>query len=120
MNTASKNVGTAESGSKDVQISKTGFEKTPANLQQILRSNESPAAELRKASICPKCPDCDAEIPLVKDKETGKEDVSKGEILSCPGCGLEVEVKEIRRGKKGEIEEVKIQEMTLEGEDWGE
>jgi hypothetical protein len=118
MNTASKNVGAAESGPKDVQNSKTGFEKTTANLQQILRSDES-AAE-RKTSICPKCPDCDAEIPLAKDKETGKEDVSKGEVLSCPGCGLEVEVKEIKRGKKGEIERVDVQEMTLEGEDWGE
>ncbi len=55
-----------------------------------------------------KCPDCDAllEVPI---------DVEKGEILSCSGCGLEVEVKKLEGG-----EVVDFQELALEGEDWGE
>ena len=56
-----------------------------------------------------KCPDCDGElnVPL---------DIEKGEILSCPGCGLELEVKKINCG--GEY--LSLQELTIEGEDWGE
>ncbi len=45
-----------------------------------------------------------------------KLDVEKGEILSCPGCGLELEVKKINNGG-GCID---LQELTIEGEDWGE
>ncbi len=56
-----------------------------------------------------KCPDCEADLIV-------PEDVAKGEILSCPGCGLELEVKEISNGG-GCID---LQELTLEGEDWGE
>ena len=51
-----------------------------------------------------KCPDCDA-VPA---------DTEKGEILSCPGCGLELEVKQVKGGC------VDLQELTIEGEDWGE
>ena len=54
-----------------------------------------------------KCPDCDAELNVPADTE-------EGEILSCPGCGLELEVKEIKGGC------VDLQELTIEGEDWGE
>ncbi len=56
-----------------------------------------------------KCPDCDSllDIPC---------DVEAGEILSCPGCGLELEVKKTAIGG-GCLE---LQELTLEGEDWGE
>ena len=54
-----------------------------------------------------KCPDCDAELDVPVDTE-------KGEILSCPGCGLELEVKQINGGC------VDLQELTIEGEDWGE
>ena len=54
-----------------------------------------------------KCPDCDAELEI-------PEDVIQGEILSCPSCGLELEVKQI----KGES--VELQELGIEGEDWGE
>ena len=55
------------------------------------------------------CPDCSSElnVPL---------DVEKGEILSCPGCGLELEVKNNPVGG-GCLD---LQEITLEGEDWGE
>ena len=54
-----------------------------------------------------KCPDCDAELDV-------PEDTQKGEILSCPGCGLELEVKHVKGGC------VDLQELTIEGEDWGE
>ena len=54
-----------------------------------------------------KCPDCDAVIIVPAD-------TVKGEILSCPGCGLELEVKQIKAGC------VDLQELTIEGEDWGE
>ncbi len=54
-----------------------------------------------------RCPDCDAELTIPADTE-------KGEILSCPGCGLELEVKQIKGGC------VDLQELTIEGEDWGE
>ena len=56
-----------------------------------------------------KCPDCDAELDVPCD-------VEKGEILSCPSCGLELEVKKIANGGEG----LDLQELTLEGEDWGE
>ena len=55
-----------------------------------------------------KCPDCDAELNVPCD-------IEKGEVLSCPGCGLELEVKETDGG--GCID---LQELTIEGEDWGE
>ena len=54
-----------------------------------------------------RCPDCDAELDVPADTE-------KGEILSCPGCGLELEVKQVKGGC------VDLQELTIEGEDWGE
>ena len=53
------------------------------------------------------CPDCDAEIEV-------QDDVMKGEILSCPSCGLELEV------TKNEGDCVEVQELGIEGEDWGE
>jgi lysine biosynthesis protein LysW len=37
-----------------------------------------------------------------------------GEILSCPECGLELEVKQVN----GSL--LELQELTIEGEDWGE
>jgi alpha-aminoadipate carrier protein LysW len=54
-----------------------------------------------------KCPDCDADIDVPADTEVG-------EIVSCSGCGLELEVKTIKDGC------VDLQELTIEGEDWGE
>ncbi|MDR0471928.1 MAG: lysine biosynthesis protein LysW [Nitrososphaerota archaeon] len=54
-----------------------------------------------------KCPDCDAELDVPSD-------IEEGEILSCPGCGLELEVKGVKGGC------VDLQELTIEGEDWGE
>jgi len=56
-----------------------------------------------------KCPDCDFELTVLCD-------IEKGEILSCPGCGLELEVKKITDGGGC----VDLQELTIEGEDWGE
>ena len=60
-----------------------------------------------KAVAKAKCPDCDAELDVPAD-------TVKGEILSCPGCGLELEVKQVNSGC------VALQELTIEGEDWGE
>ena len=54
------------------------------------------------------CPDCDCELAVPLDTE-------KGEILSCPGCGLELEV--IKSPEGGCFS---LQELTIEGEDWGE
>jgi len=56
-----------------------------------------------------KCPDCDSELNVPYD-------IEKGEVLSCPGCGLELEVKKITDGG-GHVD---LQELTIEGEDWGE
>ena len=56
-----------------------------------------------------RCPDCGSELDV-------PDNVEKGEILSCPGCGLELEVKKI--GEGGEC--LDLQELTIEGEDWGE
>ena len=55
-----------------------------------------------------KCPDCDFELNVPCD-------IEKGEILSCPGCGLELEVKKVNGGGY-----VDLQELSIEGEDWGE
>jgi alpha-aminoadipate/glutamate carrier protein LysW len=54
-----------------------------------------------------KCPDCDLDLDVPADTENG-------EIYSCPGCGLELEVKGIDNGVYN------LQELTIEGEDWGE
>ncbi|MDR0318498.1 MAG: lysine biosynthesis protein LysW [Nitrososphaerota archaeon] len=54
-----------------------------------------------------KCPDCDAELEVSSDTEIG-------EIISCSGCGLELEVTAVKGGC------VELQELTIEGEDWGE
>lgn len=60
----------------------------------------------------PKCPDCDLELDVPYDTE-------KGEILSCGGCGLELEVKEIKKDEK-RVTYCELDELTIEGEDWGE
>ena len=54
-----------------------------------------------------RCPDCDAELVV-------PEDVMQGEILSCSSCGLELEVRQVKGGS------VELQELGIEGEDWGE
>jgi alpha-aminoadipate carrier protein LysW len=53
-----------------------------------------------------KCLECGAEI-LVPD------DAVSGEIVSCPDCGLDFEV----RNEGGNIS---LKPATIEGEDWGE
>jgi alpha-aminoadipate carrier protein LysW len=53
------------------------------------------------------CVDCGAEIEL-------PEDIVKGEIISCPDCGLDFVTVEDESGLLG------IQELMIEGEDWGE
>ena len=53
------------------------------------------------------CPECLAEIEI-------PEDALVGEIVSCPDCGLELEVESIQGDK------VKLQKLVIEKEDWGE
>jgi lysine biosynthesis protein LysW len=67
-------------------------------------SNQNP----QEISICKaNCPDCDAALEVPVDTEVG-------EIVSCSGCGLELEVQSVKDGC------VELQELTIEGEDWGE
>jgi len=53
------------------------------------------------------CPECAAEFETPND-------VVIGEIVSCPDCGLELEVTEIKADK------VVLKIVQVEGEDWGE
>jgi alpha-aminoadipate/glutamate carrier protein LysW len=53
------------------------------------------------------CPDCMGEV-IVPD------DAMVGEIVSCPDCGLELEVKNVDDGK------VELEKLSIEKEDWGE
>ncbi len=57
--------------------------------------------------ILRKCPDCEAEIEI-------PDDVMVGEIIECSDCGLELEVEKI------EANQVEIQRLSIEKEDWGE
>ena len=54
-----------------------------------------------------RCVECDVEFEV-------PDDVVVGEVLSCPDCGLELEVTEI----KGD--NVKVKVLQVSGEDWGE
>jgi alpha-aminoadipate/glutamate carrier protein LysW len=86
-----------------LELLKQIFPKKVKN-KMIKQANPSlPEKAMNKA----RCPDCDAELDVPADTE-------KGEILSCPGCGLELEVKQVKCGC------VDLQELTIEGEDWGE
>lgn len=53
------------------------------------------------------CVDCGAGIEV-------PEDYINGEIISCPDCGLDFALVEDESGQ------VSIQELVIEGEDWGE
>ena len=65
--------------------------------------------KFQKKDNVSKCPDCDAVLNISCDIEAG-------EILSCQSCGLELEVKRVTNG--GEY--IDLQELIIEGEDWGE
>ncbi|MEM1550816.1 MAG: alpha-aminoadipate/glutamate carrier protein LysW/ArgW [Candidatus Bathyarchaeia archaeon] len=54
-----------------------------------------------------KCPECDAEIEI-------PEDALPGEIVGCPDCGLDLEVKFDKEGA------LTLELAEIEGEDWGE
>jgi len=56
---------------------------------------------------CQKCLDCSAEIRI-------PDDAIDGEIVTCPDCGLELQVKKDQAGT------VELVEVTKEKEDWGE
>jgi len=49
-----------------------------------------------------KCPDCNADLAL-------PEGVVEGELITCYGCGLELE-----------YHQGKFRQLVIEGEDWGE
>jgi alpha-aminoadipate carrier protein LysW len=66
-------------------------------------------SSLPKVTCNVKCPDCDSELEVPFD-------VKQGELLSCPGCGVELEVTKISNGG----EDLELQVFTNEGEDWGE
>jgi alpha-aminoadipate/glutamate carrier protein LysW len=51
------------------------------------------------------CPECEAEVPT-------KTDTEAGELISCPDCGSELEVKSINP--------VVLEKAPEEEEDWGE
>ncbi len=68
-----------------------------------------PSSSFQKVDNAAKCPDCDSDLDVPSD-------VEPGEILSCPCCGLELEVKKTTLG--GGCPE--FQELIIEGEDWGE
>lgn len=53
-----------------------------------------------------KCPDCEAKISV-------PDDAVDGEIVTCPDCGLDLEV--YTTGQKRSIKP-----LVLEKEDWGE
>jgi len=52
------------------------------------------------------CPDCGGRIDI-------ENDVEEGEIVTCPTCGLEFTV-------KIEIDGISLNQLVIEGEDWGE
>ncbi len=54
------------------------------------------------------CPDCDAPLEIPNGVVTG-------EILTCPSCGLELEVSQVNPNNC-----VELRELVIEGEDWGE
>jgi len=53
------------------------------------------------------CPDCEAEFEAPND-------VMIGEIISCPDCGLDLEVINVEKNA------VELQRIAIEKEDWGE
>jgi len=54
-----------------------------------------------------KCLECNCEFDV-------PDDVIVGEIVTCPDCGLELEVTKIEAGL------IEIKSAKVEGEDWGE
>ncbi len=62
-----------------------------------------------------KCPDCDTEFDIA-------DDFRIGEATSCPCCGLELEVKSVSIIIVDNVTNkvCKVEELTIEGEDWGE
>lgn len=53
------------------------------------------------------CPECASEFEAT-------DDVMLREVITCPDCGLDLDVTEIHE------DHVKVEKITLEREDWGE
>jgi len=84
--------------------------QTSMRVAQKVKMMINPASSsLQTKNKTAECPDCDSELDVPCDVEVG-------EILSCPSCGLELEVKKKTCGGAC----VDLQELTIEGEDWGE
>lgn len=52
------------------------------------------------------CPECITKIEIPND-------ALEGEIVSCPDCGLDLEIK-VSEGK------ITLEKLSIEKEDWGE
>jgi alpha-aminoadipate carrier protein LysW len=53
------------------------------------------------------CIDCGRDIEI-------QDDSLPGEIISCPDCGLDYVIEKDKSGV------LRLKELTIEGEDWGE
>ncbi len=53
-----------------------------------------------------RCTDCEAEIEV-------PDDAVNGEIITCPDCGLDLEVQLTSQGRS-------VKPLSVEKEDWGE
>lgn len=60
-----------------------------------------------------KCPECEAE-PRIADNTL------KGEILKCPSCGAELEIRNVRVDAVTGKTLFLLELAPPEGEDWGE
>ncbi len=72
-----------------------------------LRIASEYVVERRPRLVKVTCPDCMGNIDV-------PDDAMVGEIVSCPDCGLEFEVKSAENGK------IELEKLSIEKEDWGE
>ncbi len=72
----------------------------------LCRKDYIAAVKLDVTKMMYTCKDCDASISI-------PDDVAEGEIIGCGDCGLDYIV-------KNDNGCITIQELAIEGEDWGE
>lgn len=56
--------------------------------------------------MLPVCPECDSEI------EIDELDVDRGEVISCPECGVDLQVVN--------VSPIELESAPEEGEEWGQ